>query len=120
VQGTPTLPEEGLNVAKIQIDYQVRERGVWRTADSLLVDPSDPSEVERVAKKYMRKRIRLFDTALNILTPRGCFEAALADGTNTILLIPEAEINIDKELEASMSELASNIDIERDLKRGRR
>ena len=107
-------------MAKIQINYQVRERGVWRTADSLLVDPSDPSEVERVAKKYMRKRIRLFDTELNILTPRGCFEAALADGTNTILLIPEAEISIDEELEASVSELVSNTNTERDHKRGRR
>lgn len=59
-------------------------------------------------------------TALNILTPQECFEAALADRTNTILLIPEAEINIDKELEASVSELASNTYTERDLKRGRR
>jgi hypothetical protein len=114
------VPEERLNAAKIRINYKVRERGVWRTANSLLVDPSDPSEVERVAKKYMRKRIRLFDTALNILTPRDCFEAALADETNTILLIPEAEIDIDKELEASVSELASNTDTEPNLKRGRR
>ena len=51
------------------------------------MDPSDPSEVERVAVKYMRKRIRLFDTGLNILTPADCFEAATADGSNTILLI---------------------------------
>jgi len=77
-------------------------------ADSLLVNPSDPSEDERVAKKYIRKRIRLFDTELNILTPQGCFEAALADGTNTILLILEAEISIDEELKAFVSELASN------------
>ena len=68
MQGTPTLPKEGLNVAKIQINYHVLKRGVWRAADSLLVDPSNPSEVERMAKKYMRKRIRLFDTELNILT----------------------------------------------------
>jgi len=88
-----------------------------------------------VAKKYMRKKIRLFDTALNILTPRECFEAAIADGTNTILLISEREISIDEELEASVSELASNTeekleapaselapdtDAEPDHKRGRR
>jgi hypothetical protein len=51
----------------------------------------------------MRKRIRLFDIALNPLTPRECFEAAIANGANTILLIPETEINIDEQLEASMS-----------------
>ena len=87
-----------------------------------------------MAKKYMRKKIRLFDTALNILTPRECFEAAIADGINTILLILESEISIDEELEASVSELASNTeeletsapelasntDIERFNKRGRR
>ncbi len=86
-------------------------------AVSLLVDPSDPSEVERVAKKYMRKRIRLFDTNLNILV--GCFEAAPADGTNTIFLIPEVEISIDEELETSVFELVSNANTERDHKRGR-
>ena len=71
------------------------------------MDPSDPSEIERLAVKYMRKQIRLFDTELNILTPADCFEAATADGSNTILLIPEAEINISEELETSISKLAS-------------
>jgi hypothetical protein len=63
------------------------------------VDPSDPSEIERVAVKYMRKHVRLFNTKLNILTPADCFEAATADGSNTIFLIPEAEIDITEELE---------------------
>jgi hypothetical protein len=35
-------------------------------------------------------------------------------------LIPEAEISIDEELEAAMSELVSNTNTERDHKRGRR
>jgi hypothetical protein len=54
-KGTPTLPKERLDVARIRINYKIREREIWRTADSLLVDPSDPSEAERVAEKYMRK-----------------------------------------------------------------
>ena len=56
-------------MAKIRINYHVLERGAWRAANSLLVDPSNLFKVERVVKKYMRKRIRLFDTELNILTP---------------------------------------------------
>jgi hypothetical protein len=44
----------------------------------ITVDPFDPSEIERVAVKYMRKHGRLFDTKLNILTPADCFEAATA------------------------------------------
>lgn len=91
----------------ICIMYKVWERSGWRTSHSLDVDPSDPSEVERVAVKYMRKRIRLFDTELNILTPQGCFEAATADERNIILLIPETGIDISGELEASISELVS-------------
>ena len=53
----------------------------------------------------MRKRIRLFDTELNILTPQDYFEAAIIDGRNTILLIPETEIEIGLELEASVAKL---------------
>jgi len=79
----------GMTPHAIRITYKVWERSGWRTSHSLNVDPSDPSEVERVAVKYMRKRIRLFDTELNILTPQGCFEAATADGRNIILLIPK-------------------------------
>ena len=67
----------------------------------------DPSEVERVAIKYMRKGFRLFDKHLNILTPRNCLEAATIDGSNIILLIPEAEIDIGERLESSVSELVS-------------
>ena len=79
---------------------------MWRASHILNVDSSDPSEIERVAVKYMRKHIRLFDTKLNILTPVDCFEAATADGSNTILLTLEAEININEELENSISKLA--------------
>jgi hypothetical protein len=85
------------------------------------VDPSDPSEIERLAVKYMRKHIRLFDIKLNILTPADCFESATADGSNTIFLIPEAEINISEELENSISKLARDGDSlpEEGRKRGR-
>lgn len=61
--------------------------------------------VERVALKHMRKRIRLFDTDLNILTPQHCFEAATNSGKNTILLIPEEDIDIGEDLENSVKEL---------------
>ncbi len=107
----------------IRITYKFLERNIWRTSHSLDVDPSDPSEVERVAVKYMRKRIRLFDTELNILTPQDCFAAATAKGKNIILLIPESAIDITGELEASISELISkegSTGQESPKKRGRR
>ena len=72
------------------------------------VDPADPSEVERIAVKHMRKGIRLFDKQLNVLTLEGCFKAVASDGSNTIFLIPKAEVNISDQLQCSMSELVSN------------
>lgn len=86
------------------------------------MDPSNLSEVKRVAVKYIRKLIRLFNTKLNILTLVDCFKAATADRSNTILLIPKAEIDINKELETSISKLSSGGDstIEEQRKRGRR
>ena len=107
----------------VRITYYVLERGVWRASQILDVDPSNPSVVERVALKHMRKRIRLFDADLNILTPQRCFQAATDDGKNTILLIPEGEIDIRTDLEDSVAELfgtrSSNM-IEARSKRSRR
>ncbi|KAF1974404.1 hypothetical protein BU23DRAFT_567600 [Bimuria novae-zelandiae CBS 107.79] len=89
--GTGSSSITNLHTHPICITYKVRERGVWRTARSLDVDPSDPSEVERVAMKYMRKQ---------------CFEAATANGSNTILLIAEREIEITEQLIPEVPEAA--------------
>lgn len=92
----------------IRIDFSIRERRVWRTADSIMVDPKDPSVIERIATKYMRKHIRLFDKELYPLTPEGCFQAAIAGGSNVIYLIPEAEIDIGQENVSSIHEMPPN------------
>jgi hypothetical protein len=36
-----------------------------------------------------------------------CFQAAIANGNNMLLLIPEQEVDINKELETSVSQLLS-------------
>ena len=82
----------------VRIEFKVQERGVWRTDRSLVVNPSEPSEVERVTKKYMRKRFRPFDTSFNPLVPRTCFQAVTADGTNTVILISEDDIRVNNQL----------------------
>jgi hypothetical protein len=60
----------------------------------------------------VRKRgeIRVYDTDLNILTPQMCFQAAIANGSNMLLLIPEKEIDINEELETSVSRVLSESD----------
>ncbi|RDL30381.1 uncharacterized protein BP5553_10259 [Venustampulla echinocandica] len=42
--------------------------------------------------------------------PTVCFHAAIANGNNILLLIPEKEIDINEELEASVSQLLSELD----------
>jgi hypothetical protein len=100
----------------IWVTFKVRERGVWRTAQNLHVYSSDPSEVERIAVKYMRKKeqMRLYDTDLNILTPQICFQAAMANRKNMLLLIPERDIDINEELEVSVAQLLSESDSQMD------
>jgi hypothetical protein len=73
---------------------KVLEHGVWQTV-TLLVDPSEPWAVTRVVVKYMSKREPFypFNTKLDRLTLQTCFEDVLADGTNTILLVTEADID---------------------------
>jgi hypothetical protein len=58
VAGTSTLTpliEETSEENRVQINFKVKKRGIWRDIPPLLVDSSDPSEVERVAKKCMWK-----------------------------------------------------------------
>jgi hypothetical protein len=45
----------------------------------------------------------MFDTSFRMLTPQTCFEDVTADGANTILLIPEWDIDTDN-LPTSVSE----------------
>jgi hypothetical protein len=73
---------------------------------SLWVDRSDPSEVIRVAKKSMRKGLRLLDTNMQLLAPEDCFEAVTVDGTNTIILIPQRDLEVDDRVLDSANVLA--------------
>ncbi len=91
---------------QVCIHFKIRQNNIWRDVQSLWVDPSDPSEVVRVAKKNTRKGLRMFDTNMHLLTPDNCFGAVTADGTNTIVLVPQRELHIDEQVLDSASVLA--------------
>jgi hypothetical protein len=93
--------DESSSNAKVRITFLNRERGSTFISDIIEVDPSDPSEVTRVAFKYTRKEYSITNTTALMLHPKTCFEEVTADGTNTILLIPRGS-TIDTE------ELVSN------------
>jgi hypothetical protein len=87
------------------LHFKLVENGIWRDVQTLYVDPMDPSEVARVAKKNMRKGLRTMDTNMQLLAPDDCFEAVTVDGTNTVLLIPQVDLDIDDRLLASANVL---------------
>ena len=83
---------------KILIYYKIWERGIWRDLPPLAVHPTDSSEVGRVAKKYMRKKIRPLNTRLRMLAPNECFQAVIDDRTHTVLLVAQNSLLIDDSL----------------------
>ncbi|KAH7305378.1 hypothetical protein BKA65DRAFT_520822 [Rhexocercosporidium sp. MPI-PUGE-AT-0058] len=74
-----------------------------KTDRSLLINISNPSKVEQIAKKYIRKGIQPYDSSLKVLILRTYFQVATIDGSNTILLVPENRIKVNKQLIVSVS-----------------
>lgn len=62
---------------------------------------SNPSEVKRVATKYVRKGMHLMTIRGRGLTPERCYDAVVGDGTYTVVLVPREEREINKLLIAS-------------------
>ena len=90
--------EEIFDNTKVYIRWKLHERGKWKDTSVLPIDPLDPSPIERTAKGYVREKIRLFNTDLRMMTPRDCYQAVVTDGTYTILLIRETELDINNDL----------------------
>ncbi|KAL4864153.1 hypothetical protein BDV12DRAFT_201386 [Aspergillus spectabilis] len=90
----------------VTILFRIRDRyGRWKTAYEVLVDRSDPSQVERVARKEARNHPATFyDKNLRKLTPAQCFEGAIEDGTNMIFMNLEGELAINEDTPRSIAE----------------
>lgn len=100
-----TTPQQQLPSDKsITIYFQCLDRGEWKQYHSMTVDPSDPSTVERMAKKSARNHGAFFyDKQLRTLSPAQCFEAAIEDGTNTIFMSLGGELLMTENMLASVS-----------------
>ena len=61
----------------------------------------NPSEVERVARKYTMKGMHLLTKGGRGLTPEECFDAVVTDGTYTVVVVPRKEEDINRLLIAS-------------------
>lgn len=70
----------------------------------LIIDQSDPSPLERVAKKDAQNRKAIFyDRSIRTIPPTQRFNAAIEDGTNTIFIAFGDELAVDEEAVASVS-----------------
>ena len=108
ITSSTTPPQSTRNSTKVRIIFKIWESGHWRDNSDHLVDSSNTSEIKRVAKENMKKKIRLFDSNLRMLMPRDCFEAATTNGTNSIYLIPQASLNAISEIAATAPEIRNN------------
>ncbi|KDN65750.1 putative conserved hypothetical protein [Colletotrichum sublineola] len=89
-----TVPDEDSNSGvasstkqKITIEFFARQgTGRWVLSDEIEVYASDPSTVERTAKKYLRKNFLLYDISGNYLNARTCFNQVTANHTNRIMV----------------------------------
>ncbi|KAJ5461024.1 uncharacterized protein N7458_002576 [Penicillium daleae] len=87
----PSKPSDGSDKrAFVDFKFWCFENEEWRLADRHQVDPADPSLIERIARKYMRKKFRLYDQSLNSLSPKMCFRAGVADGTESVIMLSRA------------------------------
>lgn len=103
VRRVPSEPNPNSQAVTIIFRAQGDDGG-WKTVHELQVNPSDPSEVERVARKDARNRNATFyDKNLRKLTPAQCFEAAIEDETNTIFMKFDGELVMDEETMASIA-----------------
>jgi hypothetical protein len=88
------------NIAPHRIFFQVFQRGGLQDQEKSR-SYDGPSEVKRVAAKYIRKGMHLMTTRGRGLTPERCFDAVVADRSNTIVLVPAEERDINRLLIAS-------------------
>ena len=64
-----------------------------------MINSFDLFEIEKVTKKKIREKIRLFDIKLRMLTLQKCYQVVIIDETYTVFLIQELEIYIDDKLQ---------------------
>ena len=94
------LEEGNMDPLTHRIVFQVYQRGGLQDQGRSM-SYSDPSEVQRVAAKYVRKGMHLMTIKGRGLTPERCYDAVVSDGTYTVVLVPREEGEINKLLIAS-------------------
>jgi hypothetical protein len=82
---------------KVCINMKIKRQGDWRDMQPLMVDPSNPSDVERMMQRYIRQGIRPLNTRLGMLSAQHGFASITGDETNMILFLPDGELVLEGE-----------------------
>jgi hypothetical protein len=83
--GSTPSPNQQTNTKNISIDFQIQQRGEWKCVTRLEVEiPNDTSEktVKRIAVKYIRKNLQIYDSRDRMLRPESCLEFITADNSD--------------------------------------
>lgn len=120
IAALPSFSSPELTVQqKVQIHFKIKERGVWKPDDNLWVNPTDPIDLRRKVVKYMRKRIHIYDKNERRLKIDTCYDDAIADGENTLYLIPEWEEGyVDSTMSGSPFDTQPNVPSNADTEQG--
>ena len=77
--------------------------------EDLSSNPSDPSQVERMAEENARIRRPLFSRTLRSLGPSECFETVAHNGKNVVTFISEGSVTIDGTLSRSAGKAGHHV-----------
>jgi len=89
------LDEGDTGLPRHQIFFRVYQRGGFQD-QGRSQSYSDPSEVKRVAFKYVQKGMRVMTMGCRGLSPERCYDAVVADGTYTVLVVSSHDGEINK------------------------
>jgi hypothetical protein len=74
---------------KVNIYFKIKEHGMWKLIHSLPVNPSNIVELQRLIKKYIRKKdpIYPYTKDIRIVKVGIYFKDTITDGENILYLI---------------------------------
>jgi hypothetical protein len=89
--------EQAMTLMSPRVLVRLWQNNLFEDQQTILA--MDRSEVERFASKQLRKQMCLFNTLGRALTSKNCFDAIR--GTQTLILVPDDQLDISRQLIAS-------------------
>ncbi|KAJ2971695.1 hypothetical protein NQ176_g7566 [Zarea fungicola] len=89
MQKSAEAESNGVEKDKARIAFMTLDMGDWIVDREVVVDPAEPSEVQRLAIKYLQRGLGIFSSKNRVLTAETCFERVTSSGTNKIYVVHE-------------------------------